>query len=263
MKDKIHLLIADDDVIFTEDLEKAIGNCEDIDVVATVADGINAVEKIKETQPDIVLLDVIMPGVDGIGVLQILSETELEKKPKYVVMSTISHEYVIHSALRLGAEYFIVKPLDIDILIGRIRALAVDSGMLSESSKEYVPSDKTAYKRDLEIKITKIMHEMGVPAHILGYQYIRDGILLAVDDPEILNAITKELYPSIAEMHDATASRVERAIRHAIEVAWTRGSAEAIEREFGYTISSQKGKPTNSEFIAMIADKIRLNPNDK
>ena len=217
---------------------------------------------IKEKEPDVVLLDLIMPKLDGLGVLEkIKKDKELTKVPAFIVISAIAQERVTENAFELGASYYILKPFEGSVVLSRIRQVGgrgsqhilEKRGVLSAC--EVSPVNRP---HSLEADVTDIIHEIGVPAHIKGYQYLRDAIMMSVDDHEMLNSITKQLYPSIAKRHKTTPSRVERAIRHAIEVAWSRGKMDTINDLFGYTVSYGKGKPTNSEFVALIADKIRL-----
>ena len=211
--------------------------------------------------PEILILDMIMPHLDGLGVLEEISGMELDRYPRIIVLSAVGQEQITQKAISLGAEYYIVKPFNLDILMKRINQLAgVEES--KDSKIQYARAVLTNNEEDdvksLEIDITNIIHEIGVPAHIKGYHYLRDAIIMVVEDIDLLGAITKELYPAIAKANNTTPSRVERAIRHAIEVAWNRGKLETINSLFGYTVQNDKGKPTNSEFIAIIADKLRL-----
>ena len=254
---KINVAIADDNQRIIEMMTQLLEQEDDIEVVASADNGEAAVEVIKENHPDVVLLDVIMPQLDGIGVLERLKEEDMEKKPAVIMLSAMGQENVCEEAIELGASYFILKPFDSNTVIRKIKQVKAGS----ESAKPFVawkdPSGKIT-RNQLEIIVTNMIHEIGVPAHIKGYQYLRDSIMMAVYDMDILNSITKQLYPPIAEKFHTTSSRVERAIRHAIEVAWGRGKMDTIDALFGYTVHAGKGKPTNSEFIALIADKIRL-----
>ena len=257
--EKIKIGIADDNREFCEILVDFFEEKEEIEVVFSCHDGIKTLENIKSKKPDILILDMVMPHLDGLGVLEEINNTELDKYPKTIVLSAVGQEPITQKAIGLGAEYYIVKPFNLDILMKRINQL---SGVYKEENKvQYaraiVNEDNDDAKR-LEIDITNIIHEIGVPAHIKGYHYLRDAIIMVVEDIELLGAVTKELYPAIAKLNKTTPSRVERAIRHAIEVAWNRGRLETINNLFGYTVQNDKGKPTNSEFIAIIADKLRI-----
>jgi len=266
LKEKITILIADDNIDFTRTLSAHLENMDDIEVVGVAKDGNEAFEIIKGTHPDILLLDVIMPHLDGIGVLEKLNETPMTKKPISIMLSAVGQDKITQQAISLGAQYYVVKPFDIDLLMKRIRDLKYyqpcqnNSFIARDNKPQYIdisPENKKD-ERNLEALVTNLIHEVGVPAHIKGYQYLREAIMMVVNDIEVINQITKQLYPDIAKKFHTTPSRVERAIRHAIEVAWSRGKADEVENIFGYTVSALKGKPTNSEFIAMIADKLRL-----
>ena len=268
MKDKIKILIADDNVELVVTLGTYLRSQEDVENVITACNGYEAYQKIVEERPDIVVLDIVMPELDGLGVLEKIQETQ-EMLPLTIMLTGVGQDMVTAKALSLGAQFFVLKPFKMEILMKRIRELfnKTKGGQIvnikqfeSVNTKaNYVDIDKDASREDkLEVKVTNIIHEVGVPAHIKGYQYIRDAIIMAVNDVEMINQITKQLYPDLAKKHKTTPSRVERAIRHAIEVAWNRGQIETVENIFGYTVNSNKGKPTNSEFIAMIADKLRL-----
>lgn len=258
---KIKIGIADDNKEFCDILEDYFADKEDIDLIFVSHDGIKAVENIKKLQPEILILDMVMPHLDGLGVLEAINNIELELYPRTIVLSAVGQEQITQKAISLGAEYYIVKPFNLDVLMKRINQLAGINDK-DDNSMKYARAIFTDKNEDeansLEIEITNIIHEIGVPAHIKGYHYLRDAIKMAVDDMDLLGAVTKELYPAIAKKNNTTPSRVERAIRHAIEVAWNRGRLETIDSLFGYTIQNDKGKPTNSEFIAIIADKLRL-----
>ena len=270
MREKIRVLIADDNQEFSTTLATYLKSQEDMVVVGRAKDGNEAIDMIPNLMPDIVLLDVIMPHLDGIGVLENINMMKMNKKPMCIMLSAVGQDKITKRAIELGAEYYVVKPFDIELLINRIRDLKTykpennDNNFISkeitQSKVQYIEisKEKVNSENNLEALVTNIIHEVGVPAHIKGYQYLREAIMMVVKDIDVINQITKSLYPQIAEKFGTTPSRVERAIRHAIEVAWGRGQQEVVENIFGYTISASKGKPTNSEFIAMIADKLRL-----
>ena len=267
MKDKLSILVADDNVDFARTLTTCIEKEEGMEVIGIAQDGLEAVEMINNTKPDVAILDVIMPHLDGLGVLERIKSSSLDKKPLCIVLSAVGQDKITTRAIELGAQYYIVKPFDIDLLIRRIKELKFYKPMNFKSvgvSKDFkmpyidILPDRKKEAENLEALVTNIIHEIGVPAHIKGYQYLREAIMMVVNDIDIINQITKQLYPEIAKRYKTTPSRVERAIRHAIEVAWGRGEQETVESIFGYTVSASKGKPTNSEFIAMIADKLRL-----
>ncbi len=267
MKEKTTILIADDNQEFSQTLANYIQEQDDMEVIGIAKDGEEAIEIITNITPDVVLLDVIMPHLDGIGVLEKMSMIKSDKKPMCIMLSAVGQDKITQRAVSLGAEYYVVKPFDIELLIKRIKDLKnfkpgqnLNNFIGREIKPQYVeiPSNGERSQENLEALVTNIIHEVGVPAHIKGYQYLREAIIMVVNDIDVINQITKSLYPKIAYKFNTTPSRVERAIRHAIEVAWGRGDQQTVEKIFGYTISASKGKPTNSEFIAMIADKLRL-----
>ncbi|WP_055667700.1 sporulation transcription factor Spo0A [Desnuesiella massiliensis] len=261
---KITVLIADDNKEFCNILNDYLLNQRDIVVTGIAKDGVEALKLIEERKPDLVVLDIIMPHLDGLGVLERLNTMNLNPMPRIIVLSAVGQDKITQRAITLGADYYVVKPFDMDVFTKRIRQMFNNTISSDDTRKTISLIDTTEIKinkkepLDLEAEITNIIHEIGVPAHIKGYMYLREAITMVVNDMELLSAVTKELYPSIAKKYNTTASRVERAIRHAIEVAWGRGQVEAINKLFGYTIHNDKGKPTNSEFIAMVADKLRL-----
>ena len=269
MREKITVLIADDNQEFSMTLATYLKNQEDMVVVGRAKDGNEALDMIPNLMPDVVLLDVIMPHLDGIGVLEKLNMIKMNKRPICIMLSAVGQDKITRKAVELGAEYYVVKPFDIELLISRIRELknykpSQNNNFISRDipipKPQYIEIPKSSEKKEdnLEALVTNVIHEVGVPAHIKGYQYLREAIIMVVNDIDVINQITKSLYPKIAAKFNTTPSRVERAIRHAIEVAWGRGEQAIVENIFGYTISASKGKPTNSEFIAMIADKLRL-----
>ena len=265
MKEKITVLIADDNQEFSKTLATYLGNEKDMEVVAIAKDGIEAVEKIRELLPDVAILDVIMPHLDGLGVLEKINNSNIEKTPICIMLSAVGQDKITQKSIALGADYYVVKPFDIELLIKRIREIKNFKPMPNnnfvarENARPYIEiNNKKKGQENLEALVTNMIHEVGVPAHIKGYQYLREAIMMVVKDIDVINQITKSLYPQIAQKFETTPSRVERAIRHAIEVAWGRGEPGIMENIFGYTVSAAKGKPTNSEFIAMIADKLRL-----
>ena len=255
MQKSISVLIADDNKLFANNLAEFLRVQPGIQVAGVAYDGEEAYGMIVETKPDVALIDVVMPKRDGLAVLKRLSETKLDKILEYIAMSVTSSERVIDSATSLGAEYFLLKPQANAAILDTIRSLTELPSVPAETTAAEV---RTESNPNLECVVTKCIHELGVPAHIKGYQYIRTAILMVIEDMDLLNYITKQLYPTIAKKYGTTSSRVERAIRHSIEVAWSRGKPEMLNDIFGYTIDTGKGKPTNSEFIAMVADQIRL-----
>ena len=270
MREKITVLIADDNQEFSTTLATYLKNQEDMVVVGRAKDGNEALDMVSSLMPDVLLLDVIMPHLDGIGVLEQMNMIKLNKKPICIMLSAVGQDKVTQRAIELGAEYYVVKPFDIDLLITRIRELknykpsSQNNNFISReigiSKQQYIdiPNNSANKEENIEALVTNVIHEVGVPAHIKGYQYLREAIIMVINDIDVINQITKCLYPQIANKFHTTPSRVERAIRHAIEVAWGRGEQKTVENIFGYTISAAKGKTTNSEFIAMISDKLRL-----
>lgn len=260
---KVRVGITDDNNDFCEILKEFLSEQDNIDVIWTAKDGLDTLDKISDDVPDVIILDIIMPHLDGLGVLERLAIMELEFNPKVIILSAVGQEYITNRAINMGADYYIIKPFDFDTLTKRIYQLSgnlnneTNSKSKAVSKNLFKPTNKNV-KSDLEAEITNIIHEIGVPAHIKGYQYLREGIIMVVNNIELLSGVTKELYPSIAKTYNTTPSRVERAIRHAIEVAWNRGKVDTIDALFGYTVQNNKGKPTNSEFIAIISDKLRL-----
>lgn len=267
-QNSISVLIADDNKEFCNILNDYLLSQKDINVVATAKDGVEALKLIKEKNPDLVVLDIIMPHLDGLGVLERLNNMDLNPMPRIIVLSAVGQDKITQRAITLGADYYVVKPFDMDVFTKRIRQMFNNTMNVQENKKPMADTIEvndtkieSSVSPNLESEITNIIHEIGVPAHIKGYMYLREAITLVVNDIEYLSAVTKELYPTIAKKYNTTASRVERAIRHAIEVAWGRGQVDTINKLFGYTIHNDKGKPTNSEFIAMVADKLRLKNN--
>lgn len=259
--EKLNVGIADDNENMVRLLSDIVGRDEELQVIGTAKDGEEAYEMIKTKEPDVVLLDIVMPKLDGLGVIdKVNRDKSLKKHPNFIMVSAIGQERVTEDAFRLGADYYIMKPFDKDIIVSRIKMVKNHGNKKTNENRRVNPYENTQEfeMRNLEGDVTDIIHEIGVPAHIKGYQYLREAIVMSVNDIEMLNSITKILYPTIAKKYQTTSSRVERAIRHAIEVAWSRGKMDTIDELFGYTIHNGKGKPTNSEFIALIADKIRL-----
>jgi two-component system response regulator (stage 0 sporulation protein A) len=254
---KLRVLIVDDSARTISLIKDSLSEDTEVEIVGQAENGVEAIEMIRETKPDVVFLDLIMPKMDGLLVLEKVCQglPGIEKRPKFIVVTAVTQENVMQTAFQYGAAYYVLKPFEKETIQAKIQQLKPGALpiVMNYQSRE---SDKKGY--NLEMDVTQIIHEIGVPAHIKGYQYLRDAIMMSVDDGEMLNSITKILYPSIAKQHKTTPSRVERAIRHAIEVAWTRGKVDTIDELFGYTVSNGKGKPTNSEFVALIADKIRL-----
>lgn len=250
-REKIKVAVADDNRDFAEIMREFLQQQPDIDLVGVAYNGEEILSVLREKKPDVLILDIIMPHLDGIGVLERINASS-EKRPKVIVLTALGQESVTQRVVELGADYYILKPFNMEVLMSRIRQLA---GIITSQRPAVAQAIKS---RPVDVEVTSIIREIGIPAHIKGYQYLRDAIMMIVNEIELLGAVTKVLYPMIAEKYSTTPSRVERAIRHAIEVAWSRGNMDMINRIFGYTVKLEKGKPTNSEFMAMIADKLRM-----
>lgn len=246
MEQKIRVLLADDDRDFCARMAATLEQAGDMELVGIAEDGAKAVDAVRELRPDLLIIDLMLPVMDGIMVLSRLREQE--RMPATLVLSAFASPQIGAACTSLGVDMFLRKPMETDMVCERIR-------MWRTGEKE---AEQAGEAMALEVRVTEVIHQVGVPAHIKGYQYLREAIIMAVEDMEAVSAITKVLYPSIAKKFKTTSSRVERAIRHAIEVAWDRGDIETLQSYFGYTVSGVKGKPTNSEFISMIADRLRL-----
>lgn len=257
---KLKVLVVDDSVRAATMIKNSLKEDEDVEIVGHAEDGVEAIEMIRDLSLDVVFLDLIMPKMDGLVVLEKVSKglPGIEKRPDFIVVTAVTQENVMQTAFQYGASYYVLKPFEKETILAKIQQLKPDNKAILVNNREQYAKRDDKPKYNLEMDVTNIIHEIGVPAHIKGYQYLRDAIMMSVDDSEMLNSITKILYPSIAKQHKTTPSRVERAIRHAIEVAWTRGKVDTIDELFGYTVNNGKGKPTNSEFVALIADKIRI-----
>lgn len=249
---KYRILVADDNIQYQTSLRDYLTAQDSVVQVDTASDGYKALELLHKTRYDALLLDLIMPHMDGFGVLEELNSGLFENPPAVIVVSALRHEEMIRQACALGAKYFMVKPIEPETLYRRIQDVLESS--LIPSRNQF--SGMSQPPKTLDEKITSVFLVIGIPAHIKGYHYLREAIRMVYYNPEIINKITKELYPGIAKRFSTSSSKVERAIRHAIEVAWTRGKIENINQIFGYTIYSKNDKPTNGEFIALVADKL-------
>ena len=243
------VLIADNSEEFCSLLKSALQQSQGFGVVGTASDGEQVLRILAERKVDVLVLDMMLPKKDGIGVLRAIAA--MDRKPVTLATSGFITEYVASAAASLGVRYLMLKPCDINAVVERLEEIRFSSEIRQTNTRRMEGSN-------IETMVTNIIHEIGVPAHIKGYQYLREAIIIAVKDMDVINAITKVLYPQVAKTFGTTPSRVERAIRHAIEVAWDRGDLDTLQRFFGYTGSNTKGKPTNSEFIALIADKLQL-----
>lgn len=253
MEKKLKVLIADESTEFGQNCANVI-NTYGMEAVLCPKDGKVLSEYAVKIKPDVILSDMFMPNIDALGVMNMLASDSSAGRPLYFVMSGFSNPRLESEALSAGAAYFFIKPFDFAILAERILQICGRS----KKQDVIISNNAPVTDSDLELMITEIIHQIGVPAHIKGYHYLRDAIIMSVRNPEFINSVTKVLYPAVAKRHETTSSRVERAIRHAIEVAWDRGDVDVLNSYFGYTIHTGRGKPTNSEFIAMISDKLRL-----
>lgn len=252
--ERIKVAIADDNREFSELMQDYLSQQPDIELVGAAYNGEQIITIIETQAPDIVILDIIMPHLDGIGVLERINSYYSGMRPKIIMLTAFGQETITQRVVELGADYYMLKPFNMDVLLNRIRQL-YGSETAQRPAATIAPSIKN---RPIEVEVTNIIREIGVPAHIKGYQYLRDAIMMIINEIEMLGAVTKILYPQIAQKHSTTPSRVERAIRHAIEVAWNRGNMEMLNKLFGYTVKLDKSKPTNAEFMAMIADRLRM-----
>ena len=257
MKNKFEIVIVDDNKEFCKLLKEHLAEEDEFSVVGTAYNGVEGVKEIKEKEPDILILDLIMPKLDGIGVMEEMNNSDLINNTKTIVLTAFGQEEFTKKVVELGASYYIMKPFNLDKLSYRIKQLMTPPS--SSSGGQAINKEKTEVKsKNIDVKVTEIMHQLGVPANIKGYLYLREAIELVFNDIELLGSITKKVYPQVAESFNTTSSRVERAIRHAIEVTWDRGNMKALNNYFGNTVSAKSGKATNSQFIARIADKLRL-----
>lgn len=260
----LRIMFADDNSDFREIISDYFSDFHDIEIVGLAKNGLEAYEMILQKEPDIAVLDMVMPHIDGLGVIEKLLTNLQSKMPLIIILSAIGQESITQKAISLGAQYYIVKPFNLDLLAARIRQLGNtlktnpnqgvvstfhNASVLKENESKFMPND-------LERSVTRIIHEVGVPANIKGYQFLRDAIIMAVNDMEAVSSITKLLYPVVAKRNNTTAARVERAIRHAIEVVWERGQTDTLEHIFGYTVALTMNRPSNSEFIATISDML-------
>ncbi|MBQ0084114.1 MAG: sporulation transcription factor Spo0A [Clostridiales bacterium] len=252
MNTKIKVLVADNTTEFGNTCRKVLGE-HGMETYLCEKDGLKLLENVKNVRPDVVLADVFMPNLDILGVIDSIKHSEIKDKPMVMAMSSYDNPMLEKETITAGASYYFIKPFDPENVAKRISSMANRLTIRKYDDGEELPADT-----QLELMVTEIIHQIGVPAHIKGYQYLREAIILSIKDGDSMSSVTKFLYPAVAKKHGTTSSRVERAIRHAIEVAWDRGNIDVLNSYFGYTIQNDRGKPTNSEFIAMIADKLRL-----
>ena len=259
MEQKIKVFIADESEKFRKDVKEYLSRYG-VEFVGEAIDGADVFTKIKQTLPDIILIDVWLPKTDAVQIIRKINqifEKNIATTPDFIVFSCCSNPNLFEEATEAGAAYCMQKPIDYSILYERILRIGRNRKNALRP-KHGIHAQFLPDRNDLEAQVTGIIHKIGVPAHIKGYQYLRTAIILTIEDADLINAVTKVLYPTVAKKYQTTSSRVERAIRHAIEVAWDRGDLDTLNAYFGYTIQNDRGKPTNSEFIAMIADNIRL-----
>ena len=249
--DRIRVMLADDNLNILRLLTDYLSRKPDIEVVAAVSDGVEIPEGVREHAPDILVMDIIMPRRDGFMTLEALNGMEPSLRPKVIVLTGLARDDFIMRAIQLGASYYMVKPFDMNLLYARIVEIARDQPQAVTTALE-------GPEETLDEQITNLFLTLGIPAHIKGYQYLREAIHMVLDNHDVINRITKELYPGIARKFDTSASKVERAMRLAIEVAWSRGRLEAVNQMVGYRVFAREDKPTNGEFIAMIADKLAV-----
>lgn len=256
MGNYLKLLIAEDCEEFNQ---RGISEFERVgfEVKLVARDGSDVLESIQEYRPDIVLMDLCMTNVDAIDVIRSVKNSNT-KQPIFIILSSFSNPMLEREILAAGASHYVAKPFDVKELAKKIASLTMSTASIGIGANISPVISTRPGEPTIECKVTDILHQIGVPAHIKGYHYLRDSIIMSVENPDIINAVTKQLYPSVARRFSTTPSRVERAIRHAIEVAWDRGDVDILNSYFGYTIHNSRGKPTNSEFIAMISDKLRL-----
>lgn len=252
--EKTRLLLVEDNVELRRKMAMMLDKEEDCAVVGEAGNGLEALSLLKREPVDIILLDIIMPHMDGYTMLEELRKLHLEPMPKVIVLTALSRDDFIMRAVELGASYYMVKPFEPKVLLSRIRELAGKPGVKMDT----LPIAFQEKRQSLDEKLSSLFLTIGIPAHIKGYQFLREAVKMVVENPDVINRITKELYPGIAKRFNTTASKVERAIRHAIEVAWSRGRIETLNTAFGCKVATKEDKPTNGEFIAMIADKLSM-----
>lgn len=254
MSKQINVLLSTEKSEFASSCVKSLEK-SGMHVTFTEKNGLKILEQITKRMPDVLIMESFMPELDAIGVMKKLETMHVVRKPVVCILSGVSNSEFEHRILSLGADYYFIKPVDPVVIAERISLIC---SMKDIACEHTVSTGNSFTKGELEVTVSEIMHQIGVPAHIKGYQYLREAIILSVNDNEMMHSVTKVLYPTVAKIYNTTPSRVERAIRHAIEVAWDRGDVDVLSAYFGYTIQNTRGKPTNSEFVAMISDKLRL-----
>ncbi|NLL53504.1 MAG: sporulation transcription factor Spo0A [Peptococcaceae bacterium] len=259
MSKKVKIIVAEDNRNLCQILQDFIQREDNFELVGVAYNGLEAWELIQKQDPDLVIMDLVMPNLDGLEVLERINNRTSVPRPKIIMLTAFGHETLTHQAMVMGVDYFILKPFDLEILGKRIRTLTQDMEVSAPQASQPCTSVAPVGRGvNINVEVTNMMHQLGIPAHVKGYQYIRDAILMVIEDVSLLGAVTKELYPAIAKKYNTAPSRVERGIRHAIELAWERGHMETLKRIFGYSMNIERQKPTNSEFIALLADKLRV-----
>lgn len=253
--EKIRVILADDNLSVLRLLTDYFAETPDIELVKAVSDGARVVEAVRALRPDVLVTDIIMPRRDGFRILEELGELSEEERPRVIVLTGLSRDDFILRAVKLGASYYMVKPFDMRLLASRIREVAAS---FEDAAIAELPAPRQQPEKDVDEQVTNLFLTIGIPAHIKGYHYLREAVRMVLSNPEIINRITKELYPGIARKFDTTASKVERAMRHAIDVAWSRGRLDSVNNMYGYKVLSADDKPTNGEFIALVADKVAV-----
>ncbi len=251
--ERISVLIADDNQALIRLIADSLSHKQDIEIVATARDGVEALEQIETHCPDVLLLDIVMPRLDGFSTLEMLGKMDLPKRPRVIMLTGLTRDDFITRAMRLGADYYMIKPIDMQQLYLRILET-----VKTEDVNPVLMDERDDFAVSADERVTNIFLSIGIPAHIKGYAYLREAVKMVMEDHDLINRITKELYPGIARRFSTTPSKVERAMRHAIEVAWSRGRLDSVNRIYGYKVFSPDDKPTNGEFIALVADKLSL-----
>lgn len=261
---KITVVLVDEDAAFTKQLKVNLEASGIFLVVGCARDGLEAWNMILRHKPNLVVLDVMLSKLDGLSLIERVKLKNNLRKTGIIVLSSISKKCMLNKALAVGTDYYIVKPFDLTALMARMKQIhTIVQGEQYESiCGSFIENVEQRKEVKLEYEVTNLIHEMGIPANIKGYDFLRDAIIMSVNNKQVLTSVTKLLYPSVAHLHETTGTSVERAIRHAIEVAWSRGKTETLDALFGYTIKKEKGKPTNSEFVSMVADMIRMKYRD-
>ena len=253
----VRVVVADDNVQLRNMITEYLSQQSGMEIVGAAANGLEAIKQVQEKQPDVLICDMIMPQMDGYGVLERLLEMKLEKQPKVIALTALGRDDFISRAIDLGVCYYMVKPFDFAMLAQRIYEAAGEEGR-ADALNMRMHQESSAGADNLEERIANLFLTVGIPAHIKGYQFLREAVKMVIDNPDLMGRITKELYPGIAHRFGTTSSKVERAIRHAIEVAWNRGRIEALDEAFGKNVCSLDDKPTNGEFIALVSDRLRI-----